>query len=66
MPLVASIGLSMVLQGYVFTTGGARDLWLTAPLPGGFVLAEADGFSLYVNRPQTAIVAATGLLAFLA
>lgn len=61
-PLIASIGLSMVLQGYVFTTGGARDLWLTAPLPGGFVLAETGGFSLYINWPQTMIVAATVLL----
>lgn len=61
-PLIASIGLSMVLQGYVFTTGGARDLWLTAPLPGGFALAETNNFSLYVNWAQIAIVAATVLL----
>jgi branched-chain amino acid transport system permease protein len=62
MPLIASIGVSMMLQGYVFTTGGARDLWVTAPLPGGFVLAATDGFSLYVNWWQTVIVVATVLL----
>jgi len=66
MPLIASIGVSMVLQGFVFATGGAHDLWLTAPLPGGFELARADGFSLYVNWWQTVIVAATlGLAALL-
>jgi branched-chain amino acid transport system permease protein len=62
MPLIASIGVSMMLQGYVFTTGGARDLWLTAPLPGGFVLAQTEGFSLYVNWWQTVIIAATLVL----
>jgi branched-chain amino acid transport system permease protein len=62
MPLIASIGVSMMLQGYVFATGGAHDLWVTAPLPGGFVLAETDGFSLYVNWWQTVIIVATLLL----
>jgi branched-chain amino acid transport system permease protein len=62
MPMIASIGVSMMLQGYVFTTGGARDLWVTAPLPGGFVLAQTDGFSLYVNWWQTVIIVATLLL----
>ncbi len=64
-PLIASIGLSMVLQGYVFTTGGAHDLWLTAPLPDGFVVAETEGFSLYVNWPQLAIVGTTLAFALL-
>jgi branched-chain amino acid transport system permease protein len=62
MPLIASIGVSLMLQGYVFTTGGARDLWLTAPLPGGFVLAATEGFSVYVNWWQTVIIAATLML----
>jgi branched-chain amino acid transport system permease protein len=65
MPLIASIGVSMMLQGYVFATGGAHDLWVTAPLPGGFVLAETEGFSLYVNWWQTVIVAATLVLTLL-
>ncbi len=62
MPLIASIGVSMMLQGYVFASGGAHDLWVTAPLPGGFVLAEVEGFSLYVNWWQTVIIVATLLL----
>jgi len=65
MPLIASIGVSMVLQGYVFATGGAHDLWVTAPLPGGFVLAQTDGFSLYVNWWQTVIIVATVLLTWM-
>jgi branched-chain amino acid transport system permease protein len=62
MPLIASIGLSMVLQSYVFIATGPSNLWLTSPVATGFVLAEADGFSLYVNREQTVVVAATLLL----
>ena len=59
MPLVASVGLSMVLQSYVFLTGGARDRWLAAPSSSGFVLAAADGFELYVNRPQLEVIVIT-------
>jgi branched-chain amino acid transport system permease protein len=62
MPLIASIGLSMVLQSYVFIVTGPSNLWLTTPVASGIVLAEADGFSLYVNREQTAVIAATLLL----
>jgi branched-chain amino acid transport system permease protein len=62
MPLIASIGLSMVLQSYVFIVTGPSNLWLTTPVASGFVLAEADGFTLYANREQTAIIAAALLL----
>jgi branched-chain amino acid transport system permease protein len=59
MPLIASIGLSMVLQNFVFVTVGSHDLWLTAPVASGFVVAQADGFSLYANREQIALFAMT-------
>jgi branched-chain amino acid transport system permease protein len=62
MPLIASIGLSMVLQSYVFIATGPSNLWLTTPVASGFALAETEGFSLYVNREQTVVVAATLLL----
>jgi branched-chain amino acid transport system permease protein len=63
MPLIAAIGLSIVLQNYVFVTQGARDVFLPPIAQGGIVLAEADGFSLYVNREQAVVLAVTLLLA---
>ena len=63
MPLIASIGLSLVLQNYVFLVDGARNYWLPVRAPDGIVLAEADGFSLYVNLEQGAVLALTALLA---
>jgi branched-chain amino acid transport system permease protein len=62
MPLIASIGLSLVLQNFVFVTAGAHDLWLTAPVASGFVVAEADGFNLYANREQIALIGMTLVL----
>jgi len=62
MPLVASIGLSLVLQNYVFLTGGPGNLWLTPPVAHGVALAAADGFELYANLQQTLVVGATLLL----
>jgi branched-chain amino acid transport system permease protein len=63
MPLIAAIGLSIVLQNYVFVAQGARDLWLPPISASGFVLAEADGFSLYLNPQQGVRLAITLALA---
>ena len=63
MPLIAAIGLSIVLQNYVFVAQGARDLWLPPISEGGFVLAEANGFSLYLNPQQGVVLAVTLALA---
>jgi branched-chain amino acid transport system permease protein len=59
MPLVAAIGLSIVLQNYVFVAQGARDFWL--PPMGGpsIVLGEGGGFGVYVNPMQALVAAAT-------
>ncbi|MFI4988523.1 MAG: branched-chain amino acid ABC transporter permease, partial [Alphaproteobacteria bacterium] len=62
MPLIASVGLSIVLQNFVFVTGAPGNLWMPIPLSGGFVLAESGGFSLYLNRQQGVILALTLLL----
>jgi branched-chain amino acid transport system permease protein len=62
MPLIASIGLSLVLQATVFTTGGAHDLWMTTPGAHGVVVAAAEGFELYVNREQVTVFVVTLLL----
>jgi branched-chain amino acid transport system permease protein len=56
MPLVASIGLSQILQNLVFLTGGGHDRWLAATVASGFAIATADGFALYVNRPQLTVL----------
>jgi branched-chain amino acid transport system permease protein len=56
MPLVASIGLSLVLQNYVFLSVGRANLWLSPSAMHGIVLAAADGFELYANRAQGALV----------
>ncbi|HEY6335874.1 MAG TPA: branched-chain amino acid ABC transporter permease [Alphaproteobacteria bacterium] len=57
MPLIAAIGLSIVLQNYVFVTEGAGNIWLPEAQLSGFALAESDGFSLYVNPKQAMILA---------
>lgn len=62
MPLIASIGLSIVLQNFIFLSEGARDLWLPIRTPSGFVLAESGGFSLYLNVQQGIMLAMTALL----
>jgi branched-chain amino acid transport system permease protein len=62
MPLIASIGLSLVLQGGVFTTVGARDLWIPAQAARGIVIVDAAEFQLFVNREQAMLFAATLLL----
>ncbi|MFI4988979.1 MAG: hypothetical protein ACHQF3_16250, partial [Alphaproteobacteria bacterium] len=62
MPLIASIGLAIVLQNYVFLTEGARNLWLPVRPQDGIALAGAHGFSLYVNRQQALVVSLTALL----
>ena len=57
MPLIAAIGLSIVMQNYVFVAQGARDFWLP-PLGGaGFVLGEGGGFTVYANSRQAALAA---------
>jgi branched-chain amino acid transport system permease protein len=63
-PLIASIGVSLVLQNYVFLTG-ARNLYLPPIFAGGFALAETEGFSLFVNRQQLSMIGGTLLLAAL-
>jgi len=63
MPLIASIGLSIVLQNYVFLVEGAQNFWLPVRSEDGIALAEADGFSLYLNRQQGVVFALTLLLA---
>jgi branched-chain amino acid transport system permease protein len=57
MPLIAAIGLSIVLQNYVFVTEGAGNIWLPEVRLSGMALAESDGFSLYVNPKQAMILA---------
>ena len=44
--ILATFGLSLVLQNYVFLTGGPGNLWLTPPVARGVALAAADGFEL--------------------
>ncbi len=56
MPLIAAIGLSIVMQNYVFVAQGARDFWLPPFAGEGLVLGEGGGFSVYVN-PMQALVA---------
>lgn len=63
MPLIAAIGLSIVLQNYVFVAQGGRDFWLPPISESGFVLAEAGGFSLYLNPQQGVLLAITLVLA---
>ncbi len=63
MPLIAAIGLSIVLQNYVFVAQGGRDIWLPPIAKSGFVLAKADGFSLYVNGQQGLLALVTLVLA---
>ena len=62
MPLVASIGLSLVLQNYMFLTGGRGNILLTPPVARGVALAAADGFELYANGQQALLIGATLLL----
>lgn len=64
MPLIAAIGLSVVLQNYVFVAEGAGDLWLPPIAKEGTVLAEAGGFSLYVNGQQAILGAVTAVLVY--
>jgi branched-chain amino acid transport system permease protein len=63
MPLIAAIGLSIVLQNYVFVAEGANDLWLPPGGKGGIIVAEAGGFSLYVNHQQALLAVVTLVLA---
>ena len=63
MPLIAAIGLSIVLQNYVFVTEGAGNLWLPQTVQSGIAVAESGGFSLYVNFKQGLIMTITVLLA---
>jgi len=63
MPLIAAIGLSIVLQNYVFLADGARDFWLPPISQSGLVLAESGGFSLYLNPQQGVLFAITLVLA---
>lgn len=59
MPLIAAIGLSIVMQNYVFVAEGGRDFWLPPFAGQGFVLAEGGGFTVYVNPMQAVLVALT-------
>ncbi len=63
MPLIASIGLALVLQNYVFLVESARNLWLPVHSEDGIALAAAGSFSLYVNRQQALVLGLTALLA---
>jgi branched-chain amino acid transport system permease protein len=67
--LIGAIGLSMLLREGVRLMQGTRYKWLPAMGPGGFVLFEGGGFSVYLAESQIAILAlavlATTMLALL-
>ncbi|MCP4329576.1 MAG: branched-chain amino acid ABC transporter permease [Alphaproteobacteria bacterium] len=68
-PLIAAIGLVLFLQEYVRLLHTGRDFWLAANFSDGFVLAEADGFTLYASPKQLWILSLTllvyGILAYI-
>jgi len=69
-PLIAAIGLSIVLQEAVRLLHGARDVWVPADYGLSFTLAATTGFDLVANWKQAALLALTvaavlGLVAYL-
>jgi branched-chain amino acid transport system permease protein len=62
-PLIAAIGLTLVLENLLRLTQGASYKWLPALLFGRFVIFSAGGFSVMIGGTQLVIFAATVILA---
>jgi branched-chain amino acid transport system permease protein len=58
-PLISAIGMSIFLQNFVQLLQGARGKPLPPLIPGGIVLAEADGFAVRISAIQIVIIVTT-------
>jgi len=58
-PLISAIGMSIFLQNYVQLLQGARGKPLAPMIPGGLILAEADGFAVRISSIQIVIIVLT-------
>lgn len=62
-PLIAAVGLAILLQEAVRLLQGADVLWLQPPPAAGRVLFAADGFAVHVNGAQLLILLGATALA---
>lgn len=58
--LVATIGLSLVLQEFVRLTQGAREIWLQPPFPRRMALFDAGGFDVSIGSSTLVILGLAG------
>lgn len=58
-PLIAAIGLSILLQEFLHLTQGGRDFWIAPDYGESLVLAEAAGFTFVAAPAQAGIIVLT-------
>jgi len=61
-PLISAIGMSIFLQNYVQLVQGARIKPIQPIIDGGFIIAEANGFTVQLSYIQIFIVVITVVL----
>jgi len=61
-PMLATFGMSIILQNYVQIAQGARVKPLPPLIPGGYTLIEHGGFAVQISNVQIIIVVTTLVL----
>jgi branched-chain amino acid transport system permease protein len=61
-PLIATVGLAILIQEYLRLTQGAADRWIQPVFSEAHQLAEAGGFTVTITTSQLLILGFTGVL----
>ena len=61
-PLIATVGLAILLQEYLRLTQGAADRWIQPVFSEAHRLAEGGGFTVTISTSQLLILGLTGVL----